>query len=550
MKIYRLIIILVLPAFLMTCKDKYEAPTNEPSVIYVTTGYGTSNPLVQINGSESFADLSQGVVSRQWTFPGGDVTDVTTSAEKNVFSTWTKTGTYNVDLTINFQDNPWSWVDSAAIATKTVDTTFVVTVVDSVDAVLQAFYIKEDGSDSTELDLTSGALNKLMAGESVRFKQSSIGAPNTFEYIVEGASPSSEINNDPDAVVDIKYKRLGNYDLTFEASRPKPFGSDVIELTNYLEVIPSTKPVLIETISRYSPTSLYIAFTRSMADPSAEAGNFTVRAKNVVKDAIGLPVPFDQELPIISAELGDGEEDNYVIINLGDEIYNSDSIFVSYTPGSLMSADGVAVESFSEELLTWVIPNIAEQYGDMEDELDWFTGAILADAQTNIITPAEWTSERAYSGNMSVKMKSLGTIAQDKTWCEVIAKANYTDRADWEYDRDYRFTLKDEATYRVSYMLYIESFDPPTDGGWTEFSVYTWPKGGKINTWEIRDPSDPLAWNGKPDFKTGEWVHVQGKSTINLSGEGFVALYFRTIGAVTCYVDDFVVEEVEVRPHP
>ena len=47
-------------------------------------------------------------------------------------------------------------------------------------------------------------------------------------------------------IVEIKYKRLGNYDLGFEASRPKPFGRSAIELTNYLKVIPSTKPVLIE----------------------------------------------------------------------------------------------------------------------------------------------------------------------------------------------------------------------------------------------------------------------------------------------------------------
>ena len=176
-RILQYLMVLSIIAILSCDDDEYVQPSDTPSNIHVTTGFGTGRPIVQINGFESFADMSIGVESREWTFPGGDITDVTTTDEDVLQVTFFETGTFEVSLSLDFLEAPYDWRTKSFRPSDKVDTTITVTVVDSVRAQFQAFYIAIDGSDSTELEMRDGALNQLMAGESIRIKQNSIGAP-------------------------------------------------------------------------------------------------------------------------------------------------------------------------------------------------------------------------------------------------------------------------------------------------------------------------------------------------------------------------------------
>lgn len=557
MKKYLKGILIGLLTFSVGCQEDFVAPTTDPSSLYIITGYGTTSPIVQINGTESFADLSSGVLSRTWTFPGGEVTDIATSEDANVAVTFYQIGTHTVTLNHTFADNPWNWVDSTRSSSTTLDSTIMVTVVDSVRASLSAFYVNDDGTDGSALDLSSGTVNQLPAGELIRFKQSSGGAPNTFRYQAAGASPSMVLINDADSVVDIKYKRLGFYDLAFEASRPKPVGADELVLEDFLEVVPSTKPVDIERIGRYSAESIYIAFSRVMASPSAsEISNFTVRALNTVRNDLGIPSAFDEELPIVDISLGQGEEDNYIILHLGDQVYNSDRILVSYDGGSISTADGVDLLAFDEEELAFDIDNLAGAFGDMEGafEEEWRTDEVLLTTPESFVHElANYSSERAHSGMQSLKLESFGSPDDNsRTGCEAIVRANYLGDPEYADVNDFAIAIEDETTYRSTFWMYVESYDVPGTVGTNslqEFSHWYWQKSGKVYTFEIRDPSDDKASQTQNGWVEGQWVQVQG-DFINSSGPGMMAVYFRTIGRITMYIDDLVVQKLEVRPFP
>ncbi|MEM9856762.1 MAG: hypothetical protein AAF843_05385 [Bacteroidota bacterium] len=532
--------------------DEYEQPSDTPSNIHVTTGFGTGRPIVQINGFESFADLSIGVESREWIFPGGDVTDMTATNEDVLQVTFFETGTYEVSLSLDFIEPPYDWRTQTFRSSDKIDTTLIVTVVDSVQAQFQAFYIAVDGTDSTELDMSSGALNQLMAGESIRLKQNSIGAPTVLEYTSLGARPEiARVIDNPDSVVDIKYSRLGRYDLTFNPFRTKPQGSDEIVLTDFIEVIPSTRPILLENIFRFSDNVIALEYSRTLDDPTGSEGNFSIRVENTFIDENGIDQIFDQLFPVMEARVGDGAEDNLLLLDLGQPIYSSDLITIAYSGSTVQSADGIAIASFSDEILEWQFENLAAEFGGFEDETDWNFGPTLFPVEP-LPSPPSVSPVQVRTGTRSMQFESFGRnpTDPDRSVSEVILNANFGDNPDFDGE-DLRLTLRDAAIYRVKIWAFIESYEIPTglaDLDLQEFSLYLWQKTDKVVTLEVRDPSDSRASNAKDFWREGEWFELNGEFT-NV-GDGFAAIHMRSIGAFKLFVDDLVIEEVEQRPPP
>ncbi|MEM7106626.1 MAG: hypothetical protein AAF519_00275 [Bacteroidota bacterium] len=554
-RIFQYVSVILLSVLLGCDDDEFEQPTDTPSNIHVTTGFGTGTPIVQINGFESFADLSIGVESREWTFPGGDITDMTSTNEDILQVTFFETGTYEVNLSLDFLEPPYDWRTQTFRSSDKIDTTLIVTVVDSVQAQFQAFYIAIDGSDSTALDMSSGALNQLMAGESIRLKQSSIGAPTVFEYTSLGARPEvTEVRNLPDSVVEIKYSRLGQYDLTFNPFRTKPQGSDEIVLTDFIEVIPSTRPILLEDIFRLSDNVIALQYSRTLDVPTGNEGNFNVRVENSFIDENGLPRVFDEIFPIVEARAGEDVNDNLLLLDFGQPIYSSDLITITYNGGNIQSADGITVAGFSDETLEWTFENLAAEYGGFEDETDWvFTPDLFSPEGDLGLTPPMLSPIQARSGSTSMRFESFGQDRDDpnRSVSEVNLLANRGDNPDWEGE-DLRLTLRDGAIYRVRAWFYVDDFLLPSmvgdDFDLQEFSIFLWQKSDKVITFEVRQPSDNRASNAKEFWREGEWFEFEGEFT-NV-GDGFATIHMRSIGAFTLFVDDMVIEEIELRPAP
>ncbi|MEM8894559.1 MAG: hypothetical protein AAGC88_08275 [Bacteroidota bacterium] len=533
----------IMALFLGCNDDDYEPPSATPSNVHITTGFGTGTPIVQVNGFESFADLSIGVESREWTFPGGDVTDITTSSEDVLQVTFNKIGTYEVSVSLDFLEPPFDWRTQTVRSSDQVDSTLIVTVVDSIRAQFQAFYIAIDGSDSTELDMSSGALNQLMAGESIRIKQNSIGAPSVLEYTSEGGSPEFiQVLDDPEAVVEIKYKRLGQYDLTFNPFRTKPQGSDLITLENFIEVIPSTRPVVLEDVYRFDETTVAMSFSRSIADPGAEVDNFVVRAINVVRNNLGIPVPFDENLPIVSAATAAGDDDNILLLNLGDNIYNSDTVFVSYLGGNLQTTDGITSNPIDEFPLDFRLVNLAEEYGSFENDGEgWMQNE---EVRTEAgFGQFEWARDRVFSGEQSLRLSSVRDANDVPQWIEVITDVDLDDPA--AADAYNAIAVQEGDKFYITYQTYVESVDPISADTWEALDMYLWLQLDKLVIHEYR-------LGVEPRFPTGEWVKIEALWG-GLAGAGSEAVlrpYFRTIGNITVVVDDLQIYAWETRPAP
>ncbi|MFY0687669.1 MAG: hypothetical protein JXQ90_10920 [Cyclobacteriaceae bacterium] len=546
--LYKISLVVGIIAVTLGCEDKFEAPSDTPNNIHITTGYGTGTPIVQINGQETFADLSVGVVSREWTFPGGEITDVSNSQDQLVPVTFKKTGSYEVKIEQTYADNPWDWRTEQFTSTKDNDSTLTVTVVDSVSARMQVFYVASDGSDSTELVLQSGAANQLMAGESIRIKQNSGGVPTIFEYTSEGASPASTKSVVANEAVDIKYKRLGSYDLTFKPYRTKPAGEDFIVLKDFIEVIPSTKPVVLESVIRYADNAVGLVYSRSIAEPSGAESNFSVRAINIVRSALGIPRDFDEFLPVEAVTVAPGDDDNILLIQLGDKLYNSDTVFVSYDgAGSVNSTDGIQTSEFSNKLLDFQLVNIAAQYGGFENEGEGWKqhqefnddGTIKYRNDAGYGT-FEFSTEKPYSGGYSLKLSTKRDADDNAQWSEVISNVDLEDpNAAQAYNA---VAVEEGDKFYISYYAFVEWTQPIGPDTWEASSFYLWLMGDKLQVLEYRE--------GVATHPKNQWVKVEGLwgGVNGASSSATLRPYFRSIGNITIFLDDLVITRYETRP--
>ncbi len=531
---------LMLSAMIFTaCQEEFDAPSKTPSNVHVTTGFNNASPIVQINGFETFADLSPGVKSRLWTFPGGDVTNVETSKEAVLRVQFLKTGNYEVTINQEFHENPWDWRTNSFRTSNINDSTIYVTVVDSIKSQLKIFYVDINGEDSTKLNLADGALNQLMAGEVIRIKHTTIGAPTLFEFESEGSTMVSIFEED--SVVDMKFKRLGSYGFEFTASRTKPLGSNSVSFENLIEVIPSTRPVVLESIYRHDPNTVGLVFSRSIADPSSNAADFSVRAKNRVTSALGIPNDFNKLLPITEVTTAAGDEDNIVLIRLDDQLYNSDSVFVSYTGAVLASTDGIAIDQFTEELLIFDRVNRAAQYGGFENLGAGWKQFDESGPRTDAgYGEFSFSTENPHSGDYSLWLSTDRDENDNAEWIEVVVDVDLTSAdAAFAYNA---VAVEEGDKFYISYYIYVVETNPIGPDVWEASSMYLWLMADKLKIVEFR--------SNKATHPIGEWVKIDGVwgGIDGATGSAVLRPYFRSIGNITVFIDDLEIYEYEERP--
>ena len=340
LKIYKLLLILALTFGACGTESDINSPEATHRVI-VTSEMDFEN-TINVGGKIDFADVSSDVSSRVWTFPEGIVdiaesdNDVT-STEAVVKAFFNTVGTHEVKLHQVFKGAAY---DGTTLKGKELDTTIVVTVLDKVQASIKANYINSDGSLGAALNMTDLAQNEVTASHSIRLTYESTGGPTSFNWNIEGGDPETIAN--PTGNADVKYKKMGTYDLRFIASRARPSGADTIFIKDFVKVIASTDPVILENITN-KDTNIALVFSREMDPTTINKDNFTVKI-NTAKGAVINPT--------IQKVSVDATEGNIVLISLSNEtLYDDDNVSVSYTPGTLTTLDAVAATAFSEVLL-------------------------------------------------------------------------------------------------------------------------------------------------------------------------------------------------------
>ncbi len=506
------------------CDDDYENPTGEPNHFSVFLSEEDFQNQIQVNDHIDFGDVSRGVVSRTWTFPSGTVDIVgsendETSSEPVVKAIFIAPGTFEVALHQEYAGN--AYIDEDLRGT-TIDTTYTITVLDTVRSSFTADLLNLDGSVAGPLTIADGAANKIEAGNTIRFSAVSTGGATEYRWIMAGGDPE-EVSSEPGddaAITEIKYKKLGVYDAMLISSRPRPFGVDTIVFRDLIEITPSTAPVLIDKAFRQE-NSVGINFSREMLNPAAEVANFAVTIRNNGQILT----------PAVSAVRLDPEASNVIYLDLGNELlYNTDTITVSYVQGTLTTTDFYLVDPFSDAA---VDPGKVNLLAGANSTIDYDIESTSESNWPYLWWGAPWdayalsiSSGQVYSGAKS----ALITLNPDGGM--IIGNKDDT-------GNDLQFSVEADKTYEIGAWVYVvslgdKSMTPDLRFYWTPDT--NWGVGG-------------IFFN--PDFPVGQWVYRATEVSFTQSGDyAFMIRGFNqgNTQEMQFYMDNITVAELQKRP--
>ncbi|MEM6644117.1 MAG: hypothetical protein AAF616_14145 [Bacteroidota bacterium] len=504
-------LVLVAGILFISCSNEYELPGEEPSHFSVYLSEEFFGNQVQVGGHIDFADVSQGIQSRKWTFPEGVVRIngemVTETDEVRFRAFFEQAGVYEVTLEQEYAGS--AWIDTVQVS-NVIDTTYQISVLDSVSAAFAAEVV-EDMSP-----LVIGTSNSIEAGSIVRLISTSTGGPTRFSWFMEGSSEEEFIgiagssNNGSD--VTFQYKSLGTYDVMMIASRARPFGADTVIFEDMITVGPSTKPVLTLDVWRQAPgaNNLNITFSRDIASASMNRNDFSVE----ITTASGGTVT-----PSIAAVSLQADDASTIVLTLAQPVYTDDIITVSYNKGSLETTDFAAVESFSSLSVGDSKINLLQGYDMEADPSSTFN--IGAWGGIWDMTDYEKTGSEAVQGSNSY----LTTIAAAGAGIAT-GKPELT------------FLREAGKTYELGLWLYIVDVG---DGN-GEMSVIF---AGR-NQWQ----EGVYFTNAMP---TGQWFYHVVNPAIEAVANAETPINIRPNNQmnsqpVVFYMDDFTVKEVVNRP--
>ena len=520
-----LISILVIAFSLQSCDDIYDnLDLNEANSRVIVTSQMNFNNAVRVGNSITFGDISSGVKSRLWTFPEGSADIVgsdndITSTEQNVKAFFNVPGEYNVTLNQVFKGEAYDLDKPEPIGSVT-DTTIVVTVYGAKKSILKGNYLNDDGTLGAELDMTDNAENEVTAGKSIQLNYTSEGGASKFVWNLEGGNPTQIVN--PSDGANVKYSRLGTYDIQFIASIPRPFGADTINVNNVIKVIPSTEPVTLDRIFEKTDQIVGLEFSREMDATTIDESNFSVTYQTAAGATIA---------PNINSVTINPDEGNIVLINLGEPYYNDDAVTVSYTPGALSTVDAVQATEFTDAPLTDII-------------------------KTNIL--ANSTYDYSFENSADDKWQSLGW-AGFTDYTREISSAQAQDGTNSMYiemaagggmimgHRDsagefIRFTTKANTLYEIGVWVYVTDLGNRTGLNFPDLRFFWHPN----TDWGVM---------GNPtfvdDFQTNKWVYSSLRTDKFAAGNtSFMIRGYNgnSDAPFKFYMDNIIVAELKLRP--
>lgn len=523
LKIFQVLLLAII--ILVGCKkNELIIDVGEASHQVIFTSEMDFDNTIEVNTTMSFGDISAGVVSREWTFPEGvvDIIDSdndVTSGEARVTALFTQAGQFEVKLHQEFSENVY--VGTTQEETKTKDTTIIVTVLDEIEISITAHYLNADGTLGAELNVSDMASNPIPAGEEVRFTFTGIGEPEFITWNIEGGSPARYTGRE--TTLDVKYKFLGTYDLSIYGNRSRPFGGDTLSLTDFIEVQPSTAPVTVDKIADRNG-NIGIEFSREIDASTLTASDFFVTIQNGLHSVT----------PSFNSVSVDPNEGNVVVIELaGENIYNDDTIKVTYTQGTLYSLDGVQADGFLEKELVFNKVNLLATNSSVDfsfensTDLNWPNLAWGAPFDYYNIAV---TGDQAYDGLSSLYMQI------DPTKGSAIGHVD-------QNGNSVTFPVSTSKTYELGVWVYVVSVGDPNVGLPPNVRFY-W---GPDTDWAVTD--NPVFSDDTP---IGEWFY--SKSFVNFAtATGPQTFWLRGFNGsnpqpISFYLDNISLSEVTLRP--
>ncbi|CAM3437628.1 hypothetical protein [Zobellia roscoffensis] len=532
MKPYKFLTILSVFALLVvSCEKEEELNINDVNHRIVVTSEQDFENKVIVGGHIDFGDISRGVESRTWTLPDNArvVGEPGNTSSKDIIKgIFNKAGVYDVVLSQKFKGNVFPNDDSTEpINGRELDTTIVVTVIDSIKSVLKAFRINPDGSTGPEIDLADGAENELEASNAIRLSYTAIGEPQGVSWKSEGGKPNA-INISDDSEVDMRFNRLGSWDIEYIASRFRPTDADTLSFEKVIKVIPSTAPVTLDRVAERND-KIALEFSREMDGTTVNAADFSVRIENN-RDEMN-PIELS---PTVTSATVDNNEATIVILELdGEQLYNDDQVFVSYTPGNLRTVDEVESEAFMDAPLT-----------DF-DPLENLYPSTAYDYGFETSTPENW-AYLGWGAHWGEYDLSIG-VANTRTGTKSL-DINFRPNGGMIVEhRDTGgnpvvITLEEGKRYEFGYWIYVESNLSGVPSGTESSDIRVYP-----SNWAFE--LIPTVFT--PDLPTGEWVYQKQEFDAGFTGE--ISWFIRGYNEfhpqdIKFYIDDMYLAEVPVRP--
>lgn len=519
----------VITLLLLGCNDDDSLTLIEPNHRAIVTSEMNFENTINIGSHIDFGDLSRGVESRLWTFPESATIlgeEGITSTKDVVKGTFNESGIFNVTLNQIYKGNVYPNEDSTMpIQGRELDTTIVVTVLDFITANIKVNYLNDDGSLGAELNLNENAENEITASKYVRLTQNSSGSPTDFTWNLKGAKPEQVLSDLTTPEVDVRYTKLGTWDLEFIARRTRPTDSDTIYIKNFIKVIPSTDPVDLDRVfEKESQTKIGLEFSREMDPATVNKNDFSV----TIETANGATLT-----PTIANVTIDSVDGNILIVELENEVmYNDDTVKVSYTPGNLTTLDAVAATTITDAILTdFIKTNLFEDSNF--SSVDYSFETTIEDNWPYLWWGGRWAN---YSMNLSFNQAYHGSES-------MFVEMNPTDggmvigNVDGNGD-NVTFSVE-EGTYEMGVWVYVEELGTIT--GETNVRFF-WRPG---TNWGI---GDNVTFT--PTTPVGQWFYSSAQVTFN--GDADISYVIRGVNnnstAIKFYMDNLTLYKLTSRP--
>lgn len=514
--------LMIVALLLQSCEDPYEGINLEEAnnqVIY-TSEMDFEN-TVQVDGELAFGDVSSGIVSRMWTFPEG-VVDIegsdndVTSTESTVKAIFKVIGEHEIKLHQVFKDNAFVGLEQRG---KELDTTIVVKVLSPIKLTVTANLLNNDGTIGESLNLQNGAQNEIMAGSFVRYIIKAEGEPAKYIWNLEGGDPS--FSEDFVDTLDVRYKKVGEFDFGLIASRTRPQGEYIVEIENLLKIIPSTEPVSLDGAQERAG-GIALNFSREMNGNTLNPADFTVSITNK-----GDLIP-----TTVSSATLDPNEGNFVILELENQtIFNDDLVTVSYSQGELATADGVKSSDFENVPVVFMGDNILKNTA--------FDYSFESSMASN--WPYQWWGSPwdKYKFNISTAKsydgKKSAYVTMEPNGGMIIG---HTDNANVPIT----FPVEKGKTYEIGVWVYMEDLGKSDPGANPPDLRFYW---APDTNWGV-GPNPAFTSN----FEIGKWVY--SSALVEFANTGNYNINIRGVNegnaqTIKFYMDNISISEARLR---
>ncbi len=398
--IYPLLFIIINTLVLIGCEEKFEPPNTGFSDPVAVKGPST----IEVGNLVSFGDISRGVVSRTWTVPGSaeiiNDNGGQSSSLEIIHVKFNKVGIQPIRLQSEFQNDD-----------ITIDTTFMVTVLDSIKADIG--YALDTTDANAGIFKTTDDPIVLEAGKRVYFAETSAGGPDTRMWEFEGATPEIAGEGEGDTLVSVLYKTPGTYDVMLISSRQNPKGRiDTLTLDDFVTIVPSTGPITVTSAKEDEKGVFAVTFSHYFKPTDIEVSDFSLDVDGTAQE-------------LISATLST-EDERIIYITPKEDVKNSAvSITLAYSGSSLESSDDIQLAPFKEVKMTAFTLNLLQTAGlDPSFESNQLTGwktELQANSGPTSVQGAEFMlalKEDSYQGNGALKVslnKDADAVVNDFT---------------------------------------------------------------------------------------------------------------------------------------